>query len=236
MLGGWQLQGSFAHDLTVYMIFLTVEVLCPSAAIDIGSSSQFPAMFFWMPAAGFISLDCGGDQEYTDSNNITWIPDNTSFVQTGSVATLPTANNQSSIPQSLTRLRYFPNNQSKNCYTLPGNLSTRYLIRATFLYGNYDGATTNPIFDISLDATIWATITILNATETYYQEIVDIAQSRSSIFSVCLLNVNQGTPFLSSLELRPLFGSIYGLSYLSAAYLSSMLRINFGAPSFASVR
>ncbi|CAM6038835.1 unnamed protein product [Sphagnum compactum] len=185
---------------------------------------------------GFISLDCGGDQEYTDSNNITWIPDNTSFVQTGSVATLPTANNQSSIPQSLTRLRYFPNNQSKNCYTLPANLSTRYLIRATFLYGNYDGATTNPIFDISLDATIWATITILNATETYYQEIVAIAQSRSSTFSVCLLNVNQGTPFLSSLELRPLFGSIYELSYLSAAYLSSMLRINFGAPSFASVR
>lgn len=193
-------------------------------------------MIFWMPAVGFISLDCGGDQEYTDSNNITWIPDNTSFVQTGSVATLPTANNQSSIPQSLTRLRYFPNNQSKNCYTLPANLSTRYLIRATFLYGNYDGATTNPIFDISLDATIWATITILNATETYYQEIVAIAQSRSSTFSVCLLNVNQGTPFLSSLELRPLFGSIYGLPYLSAAYLSSMLRINFGAPSFASVR
>lgn len=177
---------------------------------------------------GFLSLDCGGPATYTDRNGISWISDSEEYVRTGLSVTI-----NANVP-NLTTLREFSNNLSKNCYTLPSKPSTRYLIRATFLYLNYDGAITNPIFGLSLDASMWAIINIINSTHTYFEEIIALAQSTS--FSVCLLNTNQGTPFINSLELRPLVGGMYGLPYMNDAYLSQKLRVNYGAPTVAPVR
>ncbi|CAA6667505.1 unnamed protein product [Spirodela intermedia] len=51
---------------------------------------------------------------------------------------------------SISNLRSFPNG-TRNCYTLsPVQSGDRYLIRAGFLYGNYDGRGSPPIFDLHI--------------------------------------------------------------------------------------
>lgn len=57
-------------------------------------------------------------------------------------------------------LRYFPADNKKYCYALNTTERTRYLVRATFLYGNFDNSSAYPKFDLYLDTTRWATITM----------------------------------------------------------------------------
>ncbi|XBJ11753.1 hypothetical protein VPH35_016401 [Triticum aestivum] len=103
---------------------------------------------------GFISIDCGfpGTTSYVDSTTeLSYAPD-AAFIDAGS-------NHNISVeymkPQSLLSKRYhdlrrFPDG-TRNCYTLrslvPG---LKYLIRATFLYGNYDGLNRMPLFDLHI--------------------------------------------------------------------------------------
>ncbi|KAI4992868.1 hypothetical protein ZWY2020_007181 [Hordeum vulgare] len=54
--------------------------------------------------------------------------------------------------------------------------------------------------------------------------------ARSS-FSVCLSNATTGRPFISTLELRPLNGSLYRTDGEARAFLALAARINSGAPS-----
>ncbi|CAM6119438.1 unnamed protein product [Calypogeia fissa] len=182
---------------------------------------------------GFVSIDCGAVSTYTDpTTGIVWVPD-AKYIDGGQ-----TANLSSSVTNSvpLQTLRYFPATQGKSCYTIgPANIRTRYLVRATFLYGNYDGANTFPTFSISLDSSSWATVVIQNATYPYFNEFVATATS-SDGFVVCLLPGTTGSSFISTLELRPLIGPMYLLPYINTAFLSSIVRINFGAPSADSVR
>jgi hypothetical protein len=64
--------------------------------------------------AGFISIDCGlNTANYTDSNNITWVPD-TGYIFTGQNLDLIPSDTK-----TLQSLRYFPQNRSKDCYVLP---------------------------------------------------------------------------------------------------------------------
>ncbi|KAF3657326.1 Leucine-rich repeat protein kinase family protein isoform 2 [Capsicum annuum] len=48
----------------------------------------------------------------------------------------------------------------------------KYLVRATFLFGNFDNNNVYPKFDISLGATHWATIVISDANTMEYQELI----------------------------------------------------------------
>uniref|UniRef100_M8BB05 Malectin-like domain-containing protein n=1 Tax=Aegilops tauschii TaxID=37682 RepID=M8BB05_AEGTA len=98
--------------------------------------------------------DCGfpGTTSYVDSTTeLSYAPD-AAFIDAGS-------NHNISVeymkPQSLLSKRYhdlrrFPDG-TRNCYTLrslvPG---LKYLIRATFLYGNYDGLNGMPLFDLHI--------------------------------------------------------------------------------------
>jgi hypothetical protein len=136
----------------------------------------------------------------------------------------------------LQTLRYFPGTQPKYCFNIgPVNVSSRYLVRATFLYGNYDGANDYPSFFISVGVSPWASVTIANATNPSFNEFIAVATSSSSLV-VCLWKGTTGSPFISTLELRPLIDAMYALDYLNNNYLSYVARINFGAPSTDSVR
>lgn len=92
----------------------------------------------------FISLDCGGvAPDFFDQSvpNITWQSDQ-AFVSTGlskQIEQQPGGSSQT--PPQLLSLRYFAPDSSpaKNCYSFPVQLGIAYLIRAGFLYGNYDG-------------------------------------------------------------------------------------------------
>ncbi|KAG8050875.1 hypothetical protein GUJ93_ZPchr0009g1072 [Zizania palustris] len=180
---------------------------------------------------GFISLDCGGEDDYTDAIGIQWSSDAKFVSAGGQTAKLLV---QTDLHKQYTAVRYFPADSSKYCYTMNVRNRTRYLIRATFLYGNFDNSNVYPKFDLSLGATPWTTVVIDDATTPVVQEAVILAAAPT--LSVCLSNASTGQPFISTLELRQFNGSLYYTTDEKQFFLRLSARINFGAESNASVR
>ncbi|BBM98977.1 hypothetical protein MPTK1_1g17720 [Marchantia polymorpha subsp. ruderalis] len=179
---------------------------------------------------GFVSIDCGGAEAgYTDEAGIDWVPDG-DYVYNGTVANVSGA-----ASRTFQTLRYFPGGQEKFCYGLgPLDVSSRYLVRASFLYGSYDAATAFPSFRLSLDTSPWATITIVDASTVYTEEFIAVATGTN--FTVCLYRGTTGNPFISTLELRPLAAAMYSVPYLDISFLRRTVRINFGALSDQPLR
>ncbi|CAK9163320.1 unnamed protein product [Ilex paraguariensis] len=180
-------------------------------------------------AAGFVSLDCGGKDNFTDELGLVWTPD--SQIIYGEATNISVANETRK--QYMT-LRYFPADSRKYCYTLEVTSRTRYLVRATFLYGNFDNNNVYPKFDISLGATHWATIVISDAYTIEVEELIFLATNPT--ISVCLSNATTGLPFISTLELRKFNGSIYLTQFENQFFLSVSARINFGADNEDPIR
>ncbi|KAI5013077.1 hypothetical protein ZWY2020_028031 [Hordeum vulgare] len=80
----------------------------------------------------------------------------------------------------------------------------------------------------ALGATRWSPIVVYDGARLVTREAVVLAQS--STVSVCLSNATNGRPFISTLELRPLNGSLYRTNGEARAFLALAARINFGAP------
>ncbi|KAH7656848.1 Non-specific serine/threonine protein kinase protein [Dioscorea alata] len=178
---------------------------------------------------GFLSIDCGGTEQYVDDIGLEWTPDNR-FVF-GKTAQISVPNEDR---KQYSTVRYFPVDDQKYCYTLNVTTRTRYLLRATFLYGYFDNGRVFPKFDISLGPTPWSTIIISDANTIESEELVFLAASPT--ISLCLSNATTGQPFISTLELRQFNGSLYSTVYESQFFLSLSARINFGADSNDSVR
>ncbi|KAK9158162.1 hypothetical protein Scep_004736 [Stephania cephalantha] len=179
--------------------------------------------------AGFVSLDCGGKDNFTDDLGLEWTSDNQ--FPYGEVANILLANETRK--QYMT-LRYFPADNKKYCYTLDVKTRTRYLVRASFLYGNFDNSNVYPKFDIAFGATYWSTIVISDASTMEVRELMFLATTPT--ISVCLSNATTGQPFVSTLELRQFNGSIYYTDHETQFFLSVSARINFGANSEDPVR
>lgn len=116
-------------------------------------------------------------------------------------------------------LRYFPAGV-RNCYSLNVTRDTKYLIKAKFVYGNYDDQNIDPDFDLYLGPNLWTTVT-KNVT---IEEIIHV--TRSDSLQVCLVNTGKSIPFINVLELRPLPKSAYvsqsgSLKFLFRRYLSN---------------
>ncbi|XP_010528095.1 PREDICTED: probable LRR receptor-like serine/threonine-protein kinase At1g67720 isoform X2 [Tarenaya hassleriana] len=195
--------------------------LLVSTCLFTSSSAQAP---------GFVSLDCGGAELFTDELGLKWTPDD--HLIYGETANISVSNETRT--QYTTTLRHFPADSRKYCYTLNVTSRNRYLVRATFLYGNFDNNNVYPKFDISLGPTHWATIVISDASIVEVEEMIFLALSPT--ISVCLSNATTGQPFISTLELRQLNGSMYYTQFEDRFYLSVSARINFGADSEAPVR
>ncbi|KAM3689066.1 hypothetical protein ACJW31_09G017700 [Castanea mollissima] len=178
---------------------------------------------------GFVSFDCGGKENFTDEIGLEWTSD--IKLMYGETAGISVANETRRQYQTL---RHFPADSRKYCYTLNVVSRSRYLLRATFLYGNFDNNNVYPKFDISLEATYWSTIVISDASTVEVRELIFLALSPT--ISVCLSNATTGQPFISTLELRQFNGSIYYTDFEELYYLSVSARINFGADSEAPVR
>ncbi|CAO2181585.1 unnamed protein product [Urochloa humidicola] len=184
---------------------------------------------------GFVSIDCGGSGNYTDELGLVWTGD-AGWFPPGESETATVAVEGERRTQYST-VRYFPSSAAsrKHCYTLPVSPRARYLVRATFLYGNFDRSNGGvfPEFDLYLGPTRWSTIVIYEESRVVSREAVVLAAGPA--LSVCLLG-STGPAFLSTLELRPLNGSLYYTDSEAAAFLSLAARINFGAPSADPVR
>ncbi|WZZ76353.1 hypothetical protein YC2023_087723 [Brassica napus] len=166
---------------------------------------------------GFISIDCGSPPNinYVDTDtgiSYTW---DAPYINSGVNANVSEQYGYPAnpvLPFPLADVRSFPQG-NRNCYTLTpsdgkGNL---YLIRASFMYGNYDGKKALPEFDLYVNVNFWSTVTFRNASENVIKEILTFAES-DTVY-VCLVNKGKGTPFISALELRPMNSSIYGTEF-----------------------
>ncbi|RLN21862.1 hypothetical protein C2845_PM07G35600 [Panicum miliaceum] len=192
-----------------------------------GAAAQMP---------GFVSIDCGGSANYTDELGLVWTGD-AGWFPFGETATIAVPSEKRT---QYSTVRYFPaassttSSTTKHCYTLPVRPRTRYLVRATFLYGNFDSSNVFPEFDLYLGASRWSTIVIYDDAKVVTREAVVLAAAPA--LSVCLSNATTGQPFISTLELRQLNGSLYYTDYEADAFLGLSARINFGAPTAEPVR
>lgn len=130
------------------------------------------------------------------------------------------------LPLPLSDLRSFPQGK-RNCYRLiAGRRGSLHLIRASFLYGNYDGENKLPEFDLYIDVNFWSSVKFRNASEEVTLEIISVAKSEET--NVCLVNKGDGIPFISALELRPINNSIYNTEFGESASLLLYKRFDIG--------
>jgi hypothetical protein len=165
--------------------------------------------------AGFINIDCGWPNSPSYIDNTLAIPFSSDgeFVEGGL--------NHDILPEFMAgvgngqqkNLRSFPNG-TRNCYTLPSTIGKKYLLRATFTYGNYDRLSKTQdgslfLFGLHIGVNFWEAVNLSNwdPSLTVWKEVITIAPSNS--VSVCLINFGSGIPFISSLELRPLEDTMY---------------------------
>ncbi|KAK4839608.1 hypothetical protein QYF36_023250 [Acer negundo] len=159
---------------------------------------------------GFISIDCGTPKDfaYTEkTTGINYISD-ANFTDTGVGYNISSEYNSDNLEQPFLSVRSFPEG-SRSCYTLnPDRVNTvKFLIRASFMYGNYDGQNKLPRFGLLLEADEWDSVQFEDASTIVFKEIIHIP--KKNYIDICLVNTGFGTPFISALELRPLKNGSY---------------------------
>ncbi|XP_073007911.1 putative leucine-rich repeat receptor-like serine/threonine-protein kinase At2g19230 [Typha latifolia] len=196
---------------------------------------------------GFISIDCGATSDSTDrTTGIPYTIDD-QFIDTGINYNVSSNYLNVSLPNQYSTVRSFPDGD-RHCYTLNQVINdTKYLVRASFMYGNYDGNNSvqenRPLlFDLHLGIDLWKTVNISDPSTPFtYEAITSISANRR--LSVCLIRTNSSsTPFISLLEMRPFKNTLYPSSislppfiFLSSNILLSMRR-NLGASGNKIIR
>ncbi|KAL0370035.1 UNVERIFIED_CONTAM: hypothetical protein Sangu_0321600 [Sesamum angustifolium] len=149
-----------------------------------------------------VSIDCGSSDSYKDDNLIVWTGDD-GYVQGGESHSVQSSN---SISRVMDTLRVFTT-QKKNCYHIDSVRQGRVLVRASFYYGNYDGKSSPPTFDLQFDGNHWATVQT-SITVYVYHEVTYVTKKDS--ISVCVAQTNPAQfPFISALEVRGLESYMY---------------------------
>ena len=178
---------------------------------------------------GYISIDCGVDEDYIDSNTSISYQSDTGFVSTGENHMISSDHSfdKSYFKNQLNSLRSFPNGK-KNCYTLKPKegKNNKYHITALFAYGNYDNKDHTPEFDVYLGVNYWDTVDLDDSDTTYHLDTIYVAAYDS--VDICLVDTGGGTPIISLLELRLFRYFIYGTEY-SSKPLDLMGRLNLGS-------
>ncbi|WOL14610.1 senescence-induced receptor-like serine/threonine-protein kinase [Canna indica] len=148
---------------------------------------------------GFISIDCGIASNHNYVDQTTGIPytSDDQFIDTGKNYNISANSISSFFPTQALTLRSFPDG-ARNCYTLkPIVQNQKYLLRASFVYGNYDGENSasadKPLqFDLHLGANLGQTISISGP------EVVEVAEAfadaTADFLDVCLVNAGGNTP------------------------------------------
>uniref|UniRef100_A0A0E0M094 Protein kinase domain-containing protein n=1 Tax=Oryza punctata TaxID=4537 RepID=A0A0E0M094_ORYPU len=99
------------------------------------------------------------------------------------------------------------------------------------MHGNYDGGgeslASRPVkFDLYIGLDFWYEVTVSDAAKTYTG-----GDRLASSLSVCLLDTGNGTPFISSLELRPMSSDMYPDAMANQS-LGLFRRFNMGESNF----
>ncbi|XP_010443735.1 PREDICTED: receptor-like protein kinase At5g59670 [Camelina sativa] len=157
---------------------------------------------------GFISLDCGLPEyqtsPYNEASTGLLFSSDKDFIQSGKTGRVQ--ENPKNYLEPYLTLRYFPEGK-RNCYNLSVDKGRKYLIGASFVYGNYDGRDIKPVFDLYLGPNLWATIDLQRWVNGTREEILHIPTSKS--LQICLVRTGTTTPAIAALELRPLRKNSY---------------------------
>ncbi|KAL0562297.1 hypothetical protein IC582_002749 [Cucumis melo] len=182
--------------------------------------------------SGFISLDCGLPENSTykePTTKIDYISD-AAYINSGESKSIK-VNYKSFKQRQLRSLRSF-RQETRNCYNISNIISQKkYLIRASFVYGNYDGLNKLPIFDLYFGDSLWDKVEITYLAGEVYKEIIH--NPSVNRVQICLINTGTGIPFISALEFRPLPNDIYPIQFGS---LSTLYRQNLGSNSIEKYR
>lgn len=125
--------------------------------------------------AGFISIGCGlpENMSLVDSKTKIWYVSDSGFTDTGVNRNMSAAYvSGESFMKSF--VRSFPDGD-RNCYTIKSLTSgAKYLLRALFIYGDYDGLSKPPIFDVYLGVDLWGTVDLV-ANEMAMLEAITVS-------------------------------------------------------------
>ncbi|KAK4850744.1 hypothetical protein QYF36_009421 [Acer negundo] len=148
------------------------------------------------------SVDCGASGSYTEAS-IDWIGDK-DYIQNGESIAVDTSSN--GLSRAMTTLRVFTT-RKKNCYSIEAEKWTRFLIRASFYYGNYDNKSSPPSFDLQFDGNHWITVDTSMDTVVFHEAIY---VTKGDNISVCVAQTYPNMfPFVSAIEIRSLGHSMY---------------------------
>ncbi|XP_048598964.1 receptor-like protein kinase At5g59670 [Brassica napus] len=149
----------------------------------------------------FTSLDCGLPADelspYIETYTHLNFSSDATFIQSGKTARIQ----MDRLEKPYATIRYFPDGR-RNCYNLNVQMGRKYLIRASFIYGNYDGLDSPPVFDLYLGPNLWATIDVGTWLNGIWNHILHIPTS--NLLQICLAKTGETTPLISALELRPM--------------------------------
>lgn len=172
-------------------------------------------------------IDCGAstDESLPTTEGPTWELEY-DFIKTGQSKNVI---NTSIVPQEMRTLRSFPVGD-KNCYKfqLVSDLPNKYLIRAGFYYGNYDGLSKPPVFDLTINGQFWTRISSNSSVdEVQYKELLyRVKRDRNE---VCLVRLSDDdVPFISSFEAFLLSDDRFYTLMSNHSTLLLQSRISFG--------
>uniref|UniRef100_A0ACD5T8C4 Uncharacterized protein n=1 Tax=Avena sativa TaxID=4498 RepID=A0ACD5T8C4_AVESA len=179
---------------------------------------------------GFISIDCGlsGETGYVDdTTKLFFLPDK-GFIDAGTNHNISAEYVTPTMGKSWYNLRSFAGAGAgtRNCYTLRSLVSgLKYIVRAKFKYGNYDGLDLLPVFDLYIGVNYWHPVNISGPSAAMFVEAIVVVPD--DFVQVCLVDTGAGTPFISGLDLRPLKRTLYP-EVTVAQGLTLMNRLNLG--------
>ena len=149
-----------------------------------------------------MSIDCGASESYNDENSIKWTGDD-DYIQNGISKVVEFC---SLVPYPMSTLRVF-STRKKNCYSVKVEQGERVLVRASFYYGNYDGKSSPPVFDLQFGGNYWTTVNTTSYNVVSH-EVIYVVKGNST--SICLSQTQPDQlPFISALELRSLESNMY---------------------------
>ncbi|KAK1348926.1 hypothetical protein POM88_054918 [Heracleum sosnowskyi] len=126
----------------------------------------------------------------------------------------------------LDTLRVFTSGNNKNCYNFAASKGERVLVRASFNYGNYDGKSSPPTFDLQFDGNFWTTVETSN-DKVVTHEVTYVV--KRDVISVCVAQTKSGQfPFISALEVLSMDSDIYRSADSNYALLLKS-RVAYGA-------
>lgn len=161
---------------------------------------------------GFLSISCGGKENYTAKNGIEWVTD-ADYIDVGQTGDIGDgyADGFHSYGSYLHTLRFFKKPLKKSCYKLPVTPDVPYLLRLWFALGNYTGIPTLPSFCLSIETLGMLrviNVTITKRSPVYYTRIL---VSSGKVLYICLIRTFESDdPFISAIELRRLQDGMYG--------------------------